>query len=40
MWVQSSVVVKTLVLIEAIAQHISKTRDPLQHYAALERAIG
>lgn len=28
-----------LELIEAIARHISKTRDPLQHYAALERAI-
>ncbi|XZN89770.1 MAG: hypothetical protein ACM65M_19200 [Microcoleus sp.] len=30
---------ETLALIEAIAEHISKTRDPLQHYAALERAI-
>jgi len=28
-----------LELIEAIARHISATRDPLQHYAALERAI-
>jgi hypothetical protein len=28
-----------LEVIEAIARHISKTRDPLQHYAALERAI-
>lgn len=28
-----------LELIEAIARHISSTRDPLQHYAALERAI-
>jgi hypothetical protein len=28
-----------LELIEAIARHIAATRDPLQHYAALERAI-
>jgi hypothetical protein len=28
-----------LELIEAIARHIASTRDPLQHYAALERAI-
>ena len=28
-----------LELIEAIARHISATRDPLQHYVALERAI-
>lgn len=28
-----------LELIEAIARHITATRDPLQHYAALERAI-
>lgn len=28
-----------LELIEAIARHISATRDPLQHYTALERAI-
>lgn len=28
-----------LEVIEAIARHISATRDPLQHYAALERAI-
>jgi len=28
-----------LELIEAIARHIGATRDPLQHYAALEQAI-
>jgi hypothetical protein len=28
-----------LELIEAIARHIAATRDPLQHYGALERAI-
>ena len=28
-----------LELIEAIARHIAATRDPLQHYTALERAI-
>lgn len=28
-----------LELIEAIARHIAATRDPLQHYASLERAI-
>ncbi|MEK0184806.1 hypothetical protein [Microcoleus anatoxicus] len=28
-----------LEIIEAIARHISAARDPLQHYAALERAI-
>ncbi len=28
-----------LQLVEAIARHIAATRDPLQHYAALERAI-
>lgn len=28
-----------LELIEAIARHVAATRDPLQHYAALERAI-
>jgi hypothetical protein len=28
-----------LELIEAIARHIAATRDPLQHYAALERVI-
>jgi hypothetical protein len=28
-----------LELIEVIARHIAATRDPLQHYAALERAI-
>ena len=28
-----------LELIEAIARHIAATRDPLQHYVALERAI-
>jgi hypothetical protein len=30
---------ETLQLVEAIARHIAATRDPLQHYAALERAI-
>jgi len=30
---------ETLQLIEAIARHIAATRDPLQHYAGLERAI-
>lgn len=28
-----------LQLVEAIARHIAATREPLQHYAALERAI-
>jgi len=28
-----------LELIEAIARHVAATRDPLQHYVALERAI-
>lgn len=30
---------ETLQLIEAIARHFQQQRDPLQHYAALERAI-
>lgn len=30
---------ETLQLVEAIARHIAATRDPLQHYTALERAI-
>jgi hypothetical protein len=30
---------ETLQLVEAIARHIAATRDPLQHYVALERAI-
>ena len=30
---------ETLQLVEAIARHIAATRDPLQHYASLERAI-
>jgi hypothetical protein len=28
-----------LQLVETIARHISATRDPLQHYVVLERAI-
>jgi hypothetical protein len=28
-----------LQLVETIARHIAATRDPLQHYAALERVI-
>ncbi|MEG4115329.1 MULTISPECIES: hypothetical protein [unclassified Microcoleus] len=28
-----------LELIEAIARHVAATRDPLQHYTALERAV-
>jgi hypothetical protein len=30
---------ETLQLVEAIARHFQQQRDPLQHYAALERAI-
>jgi hypothetical protein len=30
---------EALQLVEAITRHIAATRDPLQHYAALERAI-
>jgi hypothetical protein len=30
---------ETLQLVEAIARHIAATRDPLQHYTSLERAI-
>src|SRR4028119_1502262 len=30
---------ETLQLVEAIARHIAATREPLQHYAALDRVI-